>query len=127
MAKRYQMDYGVRVKILRGKFAGREGIVVMGSRFGDVGINLRKKPQSGEYQTREKPEDLEVVSTEDNFGIKNSAGDCFSMFDCWKMNTVIFEPQEVLNNQQYFSEVFLELARMDKEYEEEKRQALVPS
>ena len=111
MAHYYQLDYGYKVRILDGKHKGREGTIVMGSRFGDVGINLNKKPKLGTYHTREKPSGIEIISMDDSFKIKEQLGGLHNEFMDARMDVIMWNPQEAIDNQQYFSDAMIALAK----------------
>jgi hypothetical protein len=111
MAHYYQLDYGYRVRILDGKCKGREGTIVMGSRFGDVGINLKEKPKLGTYHTREKPSNIDVISMDDDFKIKEQLGNCHNEFIDARMDVIMCDPQEAIENPQYFSDAMIALAK----------------
>ena len=106
----YQLDYGYEVRILEGKHKGKTGFVVMGSTHGDIGINLRKKPKIGDYQTRVNPSDLEIVSMENPHELNFSFGD-LSVFQCARLMVRVTNPQMVLDNQKYFEDYLIESAK----------------
>lgn len=102
MAEFYQLDIGYQVRILSGKYIGRAGFVVMGSRFGDVGINLHATPQLGDYQTRERPSELEIISADDPHKLQKAyAGD--NPFFWTRMFMELLQPEIVVANPTYFT------------------------
>ena len=107
----YQLDYGFEVKILSGKYTERKGIIVMESRFGDVGINLNKKPHFGKYHTRERPSNLEIISIDDKYGIKKHIEDNRNLFIDAKWDVAMFDPQKVIDEKNYFPESLVDLAK----------------
>ena len=110
----WMLDYGYQVKVLKGENKGKIGYVVMDSRFGDVGINTRKKPDIN-YQIREHPSNLEIISMENPHNIKPFPWQELSQFDCAKISLSIFHPRIILENQKYFDKRVIENARLSFE------------
>lgn len=109
MAELWQLDHGYKVKVLDGKNKGKEGYVVYCSRFGDICIDTKKRPD-GDYKIREFPKNLEIVSMDNPFSIKNKSRD-FSNFDCAKFSLLLNNPKKILDNQKYFTQDFINSAK----------------
>jgi len=50
MTSFYELDYGYKVRVLTGEHKDQEGSIVMGSRFGHVGIDFNTPPTLGHYE-----------------------------------------------------------------------------
>jgi len=111
MASFYQLDYGCQVRILEGEYKNKVGIIVMGSRFGDVGVNLDEVPKIGMYHTRIDPSILEIISLDDKHGIKKMTSKSLSEFEAQKLIISLQKPKIVLDNPQYFSKMMIERVR----------------
>ena len=109
MAELYQLDYGYKVKVLNGKNKDKEGYLVYCSRFGDVCIDIKKRPD-GNYKIREFPSNLEILSRDNPFNIKNKERD-LSNFDCVKFSLLIDNPKKILENPKYFTQDFIDSAK----------------
>ena len=107
----WMLDYGYKVKVLEGKNKEKVGYIVMDSRFGDVGINTTKKPDRN-YQIREQPSNLEIISLENIHNIKSSTFSGLSNFDCAKLMLLINNPKMILENQKYFDKQIIESAEL---------------
>src|SRR3989344_6333386 len=105
----WMLDYGYKVRVLDGKNKYKIGYIVMDSRFGDVGINTAKKPDRN-YQIREHPSNLEIISMENPHNIKPLFNDDLSNFDIAKLILLIHTPKIILENQKYFNKQEIEYA-----------------
>ena len=70
----WMLDYGYKVRVINGKNKNKEGYLVYCSRFGDVCIDTKKLPD-GNYKIREFPLNLEILSMDNPFDIKDRSND----------------------------------------------------
>lgn len=111
MVEYYQLEYGYKVRILDGTFKGREGIITMGSRFGDIGISFKEKPKYG-YDVREPPQNLEIICKEDTFGVKKEhAGHDLTPFEFERWMILQKNPEYILQHPEDFDAKDTELAK----------------
>jgi hypothetical protein len=75
MAKLADLDYGYVVKVIEGNNAGKEGVIVYGTRQGAVGISFRAKPEYPGYDTLEEPDNLTVILENDSYEVKKHLPD----------------------------------------------------
>ena len=106
----WMLDYGYKVSVLDGKNKGIAGYIVMDSRFGDVGINTSKKPDNN-YQIREYPSNLEIISMENPHNLGPLFKNDLSYFDVAKLMLSIYNPKTILENQKYFNKQEIECAK----------------
>jgi len=121
MAEFYQLRYGQRVRVIEGEQTGTEGYISMGSRFGDVGINV--EPKLG-YNIRVQPSALEVLVREPNTHLRDPLFEQ-GMDIFWQVRLMMCrnDPDEVLANQQYFEQEEIRLAMTVRRTREERREA----
>ena len=98
-----------KLEFLMEKNKDKEGYLVYCSRFGDVCIDIKKRPD-GNYKIREFPSNLEILSRDNPFNIKNKERD-LSNFDCAQFSLLLSNPQKVLDNKEYFSKEFINSAK----------------
>jgi ribosomal protein L24 len=110
MAKLWQLDYGYKVRVLEGEDKGKEGWVVYASDRGYICINTRKVPKDNSYQITEYPSNLEILSIDNPYNVKQKLGG-LSNFDFAKIVISNEEPKKVLMNRQYFHEQTIVNAR----------------
>ena len=104
MAEYWQLDYGYKVRILRGRNKDRKGWVVYGSDLGHICINTHEIPKDNSYTITEFPGNLEVLSTDNPYKIKPLFGRDLSNFDFAKLKFAEENTKEVLMNRKYFDE-----------------------
>ena len=104
----WMLDYGYKVRVINGKNKNKEGYLVYCSRFGDVCIDTKKLPD-GNYKIREFPLNLEILSMDNPFDIKDRSND-LSNFDVAKLMLSIYNPKIILENQKYFNKQEIECA-----------------
>ena len=112
MAEYWQLDYGYKVKVLNGKDKDKTGWIVYGSRMGDICINTHKAPKNREYQIREPPQNLEILSMDDPYNLKRFHEERdLSNFECAKLDILIRCPKLILMRRQYFDEKMILIAK----------------
>ncbi|HLA23673.1 MAG TPA: hypothetical protein VJZ93_04025 [Candidatus Nanoarchaeia archaeon] len=103
MVERYELDYGHKVRVTSGKNKNREGVVVMASRLGDVGINTEEIPRPGKYDLRELPNNLDIISTGDPYNIRKQIKlDDLSWFEYDRVIYGLNDPNVVKNHPELF-------------------------
>lgn len=82
----------------------------MASRFGHVGINIKKKPDNN-YQITEFPSNLEIISMENPKNIKPISFTGLSEFDYAKFEILIKYPKLILKYPKYFDKQIVDSAK----------------
>ena len=93
----WMLDYGYKVRVINGKNKNKEGYLVYCSRFGDVCIDTKKLPD-GNYKIREFPLNLEILSMDNPFDIKDRSND-LSNFDVSALSNFFGAPEDVIRYQ----------------------------
>jgi hypothetical protein len=63
MAKLEDLDFGYKVRVLNGRNKGKTGYALYPMSNGEVAINTQEPPEHN-YNMRENPKDLEIISKE---------------------------------------------------------------